>query len=60
MIPAEAVEAVTKAERKKAHGILRASLIAELWPQMNCSYFELADWAQEYVDMVVAQNRTTK
>jgi hypothetical protein len=45
-----------KAERKKALGIFRASLIAELWPEMSCSYFELPTWAQEYVDMAVAQS----
>jgi hypothetical protein len=45
-----------RSERKKALGRLRASLIAELWPEMNCSYFELPTWAQEYVDTALDQS----
>lgn len=42
-IPAEAVKA------------RRAALIAELWPKNHCSYDELADWAQAYVDQAIAK-----
>ena len=44
----------TKDERK-ALGILRASIISDQWPEMNCSYFNLPTWAQEYVDMVIGK-----
>jgi len=47
-------EATAKAEQKKALGVRRAGLIAELWPHLACSYFELATWAQEYVDHAIA------
>lgn len=46
---------MTRGDLKKALGERRAQLIAELWPQMHCTYFELATWAQEYVDSVIAE-----
>lgn len=50
--------ALEAAMAKKALGMLRANLIAELWPEKKCSYFKLDTWAQEYLDMLVAKGTT--